>query len=178
MRILLHACCGPCLIGVAEVLRGEGHEVTALWYNPNVMPYREYRKRRGAFREVCDRLKIEAEVADFYDLPLILGRVLVPPEKPARCANCYAIRLNETAGRAAADGYDAFATTLAISSHQDHDVIRGAAAAASKNHDVPFIDRDFREVERDSCDAAREMGVYLQGYCGCIFSEEERYREK
>jgi predicted adenine nucleotide alpha hydrolase (AANH) superfamily ATPase len=86
--------------------------------------------------------------------------------------------LNETAGRAAAGGYDAFATTLAISSHQDHDVIRGAAAAASKNQDIPFIDRDFREAERSSCEAAREMGVYLQGYCGCIYSEEERYRDR
>jgi len=165
-------------MGVAETLLGEGHEITALWYNPNIMPYREYRRRRGAFRDVCERLEIEAEVADEYDLPLILGRVLLPPEKPVRCANCYALRLNETARRAAAGKYDAFATTLTISSRQDLDIIRGAGAAASKNHGAPFLDRDFRDAEDRSHAAAREMGVYIQGYCGCIYSEEERYRKK
>lgn len=178
MRILVHSCCGPCLVGVAEVLRRDGHEITALWYNPNIMPYREYRRRRGAFREVCDRLKIEPEVADVYDLPLMLGRVLAPPEKPARCASCYGLRLNETARRAVDGRYDAFATTLMISSRQDHDVVRGAASAASKNYGVLFVDRDFRDVEASSHDTAREMGVYIQGYCGCIYSEEERYRKK
>ncbi|UCE27684.1 MAG: epoxyqueuosine reductase QueH [Candidatus Coatesbacteria bacterium] len=178
MRIFVHSCCGPCLIGVAETLRREGHEITAFWYNPNVMPYREYRRRRGAFREVCDRLNIKPEVADEYDLPLILGRVLAPAEKPGRCANCYGLRLNETARRVADGGYDAFATTLMISSRQDCDLVRGAAAAASNKHGVPFLDRDFRDVEESSHAAAREMGVHIQGYCGCIYSEEERYRKK
>lgn len=158
-------------------MRADGLSVTAFWYNPNVMPYREYKRRRGAFRDVCNHLGIEHEVADVYEPKRMLTQVLLPPDKPGRCARCYGLRLTETAARADAGGFDAFATTLAVSSHQDQDVIRGAAAAVSRASAVPYLDRDFRAAGDDHRERAKAMGVYVQRYCGCVYSEEERYRK-
>ncbi|HUV87424.1 MAG TPA: epoxyqueuosine reductase QueH [bacterium] len=175
MRILLHACCGPCLVAPARALAAEGREILAFWYNPNVQPYREYRKRLAAFKEVISRDGWPAEVDDRYDVDFFLREVAVRRE--GRCPRCYNERLSRAAARAAARGCDAFTTTLLISRHQDHEAVLDAGARAGAEAGVAFMGRDFRPLDDESHRLAREMGLYLQGYCGCIYSEEERYRK-
>ena len=175
MKILVHACCGPCLVAPARALAAEGHEVLAFWYNPNVQPYREYRKRLAAFKEAVGRDGWPAEVDDRYDVDYFLREVVVG--RQGRCPRCYYERIARAAARAAASGCDAFTTTLLISRYQDHEAVLEAGARAGAEAGVAFLGRDFRPLDRESHRLAREMGLYLQGYCGCIYSEEERYRK-
>jgi predicted adenine nucleotide alpha hydrolase (AANH) superfamily ATPase len=164
------------LLAPARVLAGEGHEVLAYWYNPNVQPYREYRKRLAAFNDVVKREGWPALVDDRYDVEYFLREVATGRE--GRCPRCYRERLSRAAARAAAERCDAFTTTLLISRHQDHEAVIEAGAKAAAEAGVEFLARDFRALDAESHRLARDMGIYLQGYCGCIYSEEERYRRK
>ncbi len=92
-----------------------------------------------------------------------------------RCSACYRWRLMETAKSASENGFDAFTTTLSISPYQDHELIRREGVAAGNIHDVEFVYNDLRNGFRESRNTAREIGLYMQKYCGCIFSEAERY---
>jgi predicted adenine nucleotide alpha hydrolase (AANH) superfamily ATPase len=157
-------------------LAAEGHEVRTLWYNPNVQPYREYRRRLAAFREVSRREGWPAEVDDRYDVDFFLREVAVHRE--GRCPRCYYERLSRAAARAVAVGCDAFTTTLLVSRHQDREALLEAGARVAAEVGLPFLARDFRRLDRESHRLAREMGLYLQGYCGCLYSEEERYRKR
>jgi len=176
MKILVHACCGPCLVAPARALAAEGHEILAYWYNPNVQPYRENRKRLAAFREAANRDGWPADVDDRYDVDYFLKEVAVRRE--GRCPRCYYERLSRAAARAAANGCDAFTTTLLISRHQDREALLEAGTRAGAAAGVAFMGSDFRPLDGESHRLAREMGLYVQGYCGCIYSEEERYRKR
>jgi hypothetical protein len=86
------------------------------------------------------------------------------------------MRLGTAAERARAEGFDAFSTTLLVSPYQKHDWIMHAGEEAADRHKVPFHYRDFRESYVETREISRAMGLYRQSYCGCVFSEEERYR--
>lgn len=174
VKILIHACCGPCLLLPAKLLRAEGAEVGVFWYNPNVQPYREYRRRWLTLGDVCRRQGLALTAEHRYDIDYFLRQVVTTRE--GRCAGCYAERLRRTAVAARQNGYDAFSSTLLISRHQDHDAIRAAGEEAARGAGVEFLYRDWRPWDAESHRLAREGGFYLQGYCGCIYSEEERYR--
>jgi predicted adenine nucleotide alpha hydrolase (AANH) superfamily ATPase len=88
------------------------------------------------------------------------------------------MRLEQTAKFAAENGYEAFTTTLLISPYQNHELIVKVAEETAKRYEVRFLYRDFRPLFREGQDVAREKGFYMQKYCGCIFSEEERYRKQ
>jgi predicted adenine nucleotide alpha hydrolase (AANH) superfamily ATPase len=98
-------------------------------------------------------------------------------EKELRCPRCYLFRLEKTAARAQAEGYGAFSTTLLISPYQQHDLIRRLGEELGAHYRVEFLYRDFRPRFRSGQEAARQRGCYIQKYCGCVFSEEERYRK-
>jgi predicted adenine nucleotide alpha hydrolase (AANH) superfamily ATPase len=182
MKILLHCCCAPCLVQCAESLAGEQIKPDLFWYNPNIHPYMEYKNRRDTLVQYAADQNLDLTLFDEYGLrSFIYG---VGPEdtgggdRPARCAWCYSTRLEKTAALAAERGYDAFCTTLLISPWQDHEGIRRAAEAAAEKHGVDFLYRDFRPRFREGQAEARALGFYMQKYCGCIFSEEERYLKK
>ena len=93
----------------------------------------------------------------------------------ARCGYCYRVRMEETAKYAAENGYDSFTTTLLISPYQNHEMICAVAKAMGEKYGVEFLYRDFRPLFQAGQEYAREHGFYMQKYCGCIFSEEDRY---
>ncbi|MDR0381270.1 MAG: epoxyqueuosine reductase QueH [Oscillospiraceae bacterium] len=171
---LLHVCCAPCSIRCVASLREEGIEPTLFWYNPNIHPFTEYRSRRDALVDYAGRVGAALVQRDEYGLRAFLAAV--GPEGAGRCAHCYRVRLEETARRAAACGCDSFSTTLLISPYQDHEALRAAAGEAAARHGVNFLYRDFRPLFRAGQREAGELNLYRQKYCGCIFSEEERYR--
>ena len=94
---------------------------------------------------------------------------------PHRCVKCYETRLYETARQAAEGGFDSFTSSLFISPYQNHQLMRRVAEEAAKTWGVAFLYRDFRPLFREGQCFAREQGFYIQKYCGCVFSEEERY---
>ena len=95
-----------------------------------------------------------------------------------RCGHCYRLRLEQTARYAAAHGFDSFTSTLFVSPYQNHDLLRQTAEAAAARYGVAFLYRDFRPGFRQGQQEARELGLYMQKYCGCVFSEEERYAKQ
>ena len=92
-----------------------------------------------------------------------------------RCAYCYRVRMEETARYAAQNGYDSFTTSLLISPYQNHEAICATARAMGEKYGVEFLYRDFRPLFQAGQEFARAHGLYMQKYCGCIFSEEDRY---
>jgi predicted adenine nucleotide alpha hydrolase (AANH) superfamily ATPase len=158
----------------------DGIQPDLFWYNPNIHPFTEYRQRRDTLSAFAAGEKLTLDCIDEYGLRSFIRGVYPnlengPASDRGRCAFCYRIRIEKTAETAAAKKYDAFSTTLLISPYQDHDLITHIAEEAAAKYGVSFLYRDFRPHFREGQAKAREMSLYMQKYCGCIFSEEERY---
>lgn len=175
--LLVHACCGPCAITVFTGLKARGEDIAGFSYNPNIHPLTEYLRRKEALAEVGARLGVETAFADSEYDPASFLRLAAFREAD-RCRFCYELRLDRTARQARAQGFEAFTTTLLYSRHQDHEAIRAAGEAAASAHGVAFAYEDFRPGWDEGVRLSREWGLYRQPYCGCIFSEFERYRKK
>ncbi|HWI41070.1 MAG TPA: epoxyqueuosine reductase QueH [Verrucomicrobiae bacterium] len=173
MKVLLHACCAPCSIFPLRTLRGEGAEVTAFFFNHNIHPYQEYRRRLETVRQWSELEGVELQVRDEYLLDDFLAAVAREPA--ARCAYCYASRLEAAAQAAAQGGFDAFTSSLLYSRFQKHDLIRELGELAGERHGVRFLYADYRSGWQEGIRVSREMGLYRQQYCGCIYSERDRY---
>lgn len=171
MKILLHTCCGPCLIYPAETLTELGHELTALYYNPNIHPYSEFARRRESFLKYCGFAGLAA-VEEDYDYKNYLRQTIEAGDD--RCVICYRMRLRKTAETAVRGGYEAFSTSLLVSPYQKHEELRQAGEEVAAETGVAFFYEDWRGGFREGRRKAKEMGLYLQKYCGCIYSEEER----
>ena len=176
MRILSHVCCGPCFTTVFEKLAGDRHDVEAFYYNPNIHPRAEYRRRLAYLKSFCDDKSIDLKVGD-YDIHQYFQTVVNFKEKIERCKKCYRLRLKATAELAAAGDFDAFTTTLLLSPWQFHDELREIGDEISETVGVSFYYQDFRPNYRHSVELSKAMGMYRQKYCGCLFSENERYLE-
>ena len=176
IKLLLHTCCAPCSIKCVQALREEGVEPTAYWYNPNIHPLMEYRARRDALRGYADAIGMELMEEDTYGLrPFVRA---VAEDIDNRCAYCYDVRMDSTARYAAAHGFTHISTTLFYSPYQNHELLIKTAQHAADTHGVALLYRDFRPYFRQGQQEARALGLYMQKYCGCVFSEEDRYTKK
>jgi len=175
-NLLVHTCCAPCLIAPYHRLREAGHTVTAFWFNPNVHPLLEYQKRRDTLRDFASQAGFSLIEHDEYGLVGFLQNTLA--DYAERCAFCYSTRLDAAAKAAAAGGFDAFTTTLLYSRYQKHELIIATARQMSERYSVEFYYEDWRSLWGEGIRLSKAAGMYRQQYCGCIFSEEERYREQ
>lgn len=175
-KILLHCCCAPCSVSCISPLLEEGLKVTAFWYNPNIHPFKEYEARRDCLCDYTEKLQIPLIVKEEYGLREFVRAT--SHDIDARCRYCYTIRLAETAKYAAEHGFDGFTSTLFSSIYQDHEMMKEAAQKAAERYGTKFLYRDFRPNFREGNQKARENGLYMQKYCGCIFSEEDRYTKQ
>ena len=173
MKTLLHICCAPCANQCIEVLRTDKIEVTGFWFNPNIHPFTEYRARRNCLREYAQTIDLSLIEKNDYALRPFIRAVVEDIEH--RCGKCYELRLFEAAKQAKEGGFDSFTSSLFISPYQNHELMRETAERAAEEYGVDFLYRDFRPYFRAGQDFAREHGFYMQKYCGCVFSEEERY---
>lgn len=173
MKTLLHTCCAPCANQCIDVLRADGFDLTAFWYNPNIHPFTEYRARRNCLLEYAKSVDLPVLSRDEYALRPFVREVA--EDIGGRCVKCYDLRFRAVAQAAAEGGFDSFTSSLFISPYQQHDLMREVAERAAMEFGVQFLYRDFRPYFRAGQDHARELGLYMQKYCGCIFSEEERY---
>ncbi len=176
MNILLHVCCGPCAVYPLEFLRQHGHEVTGYFYNPNIHPYREFKRRIKTLAEFSEQKKFKVTIDRNYGLTEYLRRVVFNENK--RCSICYDMRLEPTAILAAEQGADAFSSTLLYSKYQNHQLLIDKCNKLADQYGVQFFYRDFREGWQQGIDGSIAMELYRQPYCGCIYSEQERYDKK
>lgn len=176
MKLLLHTCCAPCSVYCVKKLKEKNIDITSYWYNPNIHPYKEYEARMNCLKKYDEEINIPLIVEDYYGLRKFCQNVVNKLDN--RCGYCYLCRLEKTAKYAKEHGYDAFSTTLLISPYQNHELLKKTGEVLSKKYHIEFLYRDFRPGFREGQNEAREKGLYIQKYCGCVFSEEERYLSK
>ena len=172
MKLLLHACCGPCACYPTEKLTGDGVDFTILFFNPNIHPYKEFKHRLSTLREFCEKKQYKLLIDKSYPLEECIRGMLAEPT--VRCAYCYRTRLQYAARLAKENGFDAFSTTLLVSPYQKHELIKREAQAAAEKFGVDFYYEDFRSGYQRGVDISLELGLYRQQYCGCVFSERDR----
>lgn len=174
MKLLMHTCCAPCSVYCIDELRSRGIEPTLYWYNPNIHPYTEYMARRDCVKEYAQKINVKAVFEDEYGLDEFCKNV--SGNINARCVNyCYPVRLRKTFEYAKANGYDTVTTTLLYSIYQKHDFIKKLMEDLSKKFEIDFLYIDFRKGFWQGHEKAIEQGLYMQKYCGCIFSEEQSF---
>lgn len=177
MKLLMHTCCAPCSVYCIESLRNEGIEPVLYWYNPNIHPYTEYKERRNTLKEYVKIIKIQAIFEEEYGLKEFCKNVI--PDFKNRCLNyCYKARLEQTVKYAKENGYDSFTSTLFVSPYQQHEKLKEICEELAAKYDMKFVYKDFRTGFREGQAKAKQLGLYMQKYCGCIFSEEDRYEKQ
>jgi predicted adenine nucleotide alpha hydrolase (AANH) superfamily ATPase len=173
MKLVLHACCGPCLLEPYDALVADRHDVRVAYANPNIHPREEYERRRDTLLAYAAEHSVPVDELD-YDVAAweeaVRGLESTPGE---RCLACFRVRLGQAARHAAALGYDAVATTLTVSPYQDPDAIREAGETVCAEAGVAFLITDFRDRYPEATRRSRELGMYRQNYCGCRYSDDE-----
>jgi hypothetical protein len=175
-RLLLHSCCGPCSSYVLEYLT-RYFDLTLLYYNPNIQPEAEYEKRLYWQRETLKHypgvavLECEYDGAAFEE---IAAGYETEPEGGERCTRCFLLRLEETASRARAGGFDFFCTTLTVSSRKDAARLNRIGAALGERYGVRWLPSDFKKRDGNlrSIRLAEQFGLYRQEWCGCRWSRK------
>jgi epoxyqueuosine reductase len=173
MKLLLHMCCAPCSIYPLTKLRPQFTKIMGYFYRSNIHPYRECLQRQETLQAYCDSSGIKLLVEDDYDLEGFMRKVIF--RETERCRFCYHDRLRSTALIARHGRFDAFSSTLLYSKFQKHDMIRSIAAEVAREVGISFFYHDFREGWQEGIAESKRLAMYRQPYCGCIFSEKERF---
>jgi epoxyqueuosine reductase len=175
-QILLHTCCGPCTIVPLRALRAQNLDVHGFFFNPNIHPYLEFERRLDALQQLAAMQELPLIVRADYALDDFLRQVVFREQD--RCLFCYSMRLEATARLAKKSRFAAFTTTLLYSKHQKHELVCAVARDIATRTGVPFHYEDFRVGWKEGLEAAKDLGLYRQQYCGCIYSEKERFHPK
>jgi len=173
IKILLHICCGPCLIYPLDVLREKGLEVVGYFFNPNIHPYTEFLKRKETLENYAVSKSLKMIWDGEYPMEEFFRQVAF--REALRCRYCYALRLERAARVAKRGDFDVFTTTLLVSPRQKHDLVREMGEAAGAALGIRFYYEDFRPGYVPAVTRSKEAGMYRQQYCGCLYSEKERY---
>lgn len=176
MKILLHTCCGPCTVVPLRRLRQEGADVWGVYHNPNIHPFREWDRRREALEALAGTDGFRLLPHTQYDPTEWIRSVAF--REGERCRVCYHARLRHVAFLARRGRFGAFSTTLLYSKFQKHELIREIGEAIGSEVGVPFLYRDWRTGWTEGMEASKALGLYRQPYCGCVYSEWERYAPK
>jgi len=173
--ILIHCCCAHCTAYTADHWRQQGYEVSAFWYNPNIHPYTEHQHRLEAMKSLAQNIDLPLIVAEGYDMIEYFRRVV--GHESQRCQYCFRLRLSKTVEIARQMNFGAFTTTLLISPDQKHNLLREVGDELDKEKGVEFLYADLRKRYSDSRHLTKPLNLYRQQYCGCIYSEWERYAD-
>ncbi len=176
MKLLMHICCANCALYPVRTMSSRGMEITGYWFNPNIHPYTEYGSRLDALKKLQASWGLRVEYEDFYGLKEYVRNVAGNEDN--RCVYCYTVRLEKTAQKAKDMAADAFTTSLLVSPYQKFEMIAEIGRKMQEKYSVEFYREDFRAGFNEGRRMSKEMGLYRQKYCGCIYSEMERYCEK
>lgn len=176
MKLLMHICCSNCSLYPMKSLLSKGIDVKGLWFNPNIHPYHEYQQRLASLQKLQRMWYFDVEYIDHFDLDAFIKKIGNPDDN--RCIRCYTMRLDETAKAARKMNLDGFTTSLLVSPYQKFDAIISVGREMEKRYSIPFYLEDFRVGYRDSIPLSKDIGLYRQKYCGCVYSEPERQKNK
>ncbi len=173
MKILLHICCAPCAIYPVKILQMDNLKIMGFYYRHNIHPYTECLRRQDALEFYADKINLRVIYQEGYDLEGFIQKIVF--RESQRCSICYHARLEATGLMAKRGKYDYFSTTLLYSKFQKHDEIRSIGESIGRSVGVQFFYRDFREGWTEGVNTSKRLCLYRQQYCGCIYSEKERY---
>jgi predicted adenine nucleotide alpha hydrolase (AANH) superfamily ATPase len=173
LKVLLHICCAPCSIYPVKTLRGGGLDVMGFFYRHNIHPYTECLKRQETLQTYAGEIDLPVIYQEGYELESFIQNVVY--REKDRCHYCYHDRLRTTALLAKRGKFDYFSSTLLYSKFQKHDAIKAIGEAVGKSAGVPFLYEDFRQGWKEGIETSKKRKMYRQQYCGCIYSEKERY---
>jgi predicted adenine nucleotide alpha hydrolase (AANH) superfamily ATPase len=173
MKILLHICCAPCAIYPLKTLQNEEFDIMGFFYRSNIHPYTECIRREETLKSYSASMGLAVIYQDGYDLEGFIRNVAF--RESNRCYYCYHERLKSTALMAKRGKFDYFSTTLLYSKFQKHDAIKSIGEAVGKSVGVKFHYDDFRKGWKEGVETSKSLKLYRQQYCGCIYSEKERY---
>ena len=173
MKLLLHTCCGPCSIYPVKILREENIDIMGFFYRYNIHPYTECIKREETLKKWSQQIGLKIIFQDDYKLEKFLQDIVFRESK--RCQICYYKRLKATAFMAVHGKFDCFSTTLLYSKFQNHQQIQEIGNAIAKETGVNFYYQDFSKGWKEGIEKSKKLNMYRQQYCGCIYSEKERY---
>ena len=173
MKILMHACCAPCSIYPLRILRDEGLTAMGYFYRHNIHPYSECLRRQETLEAFAAQEKFKVIIQQGYDLEGFVRNVVY--REKDRCRHCYYDRLRSTALVARKGKFDAFTSTLLYSKFQKHALVRDIGEAVAQETGVAFYYQDFRTGWKEGVAVSKSAGMYRQTYCGCIYSEKERF---
>ncbi|HNX00195.1 MAG TPA: epoxyqueuosine reductase QueH [Candidatus Cloacimonadota bacterium] len=177
MKLLIHTCCAPCLGAPLKHLREEtDFELTGFWFNPNIHPFQEYKRRLDTLRDYTEKQNLPMIYDDYYGLVEFTRGV--SGKEDDRCGYCYETRLVKAAATAQANGFDAFTSTLLYSRYQKHDLIHEIGERIAREFDIQFYYADWRKYWQEGIEISKAAEMYRQQYCGCIYSEADRYMPK
>ena len=179
MKLLLHVCCGPCSLVPVRFFLDAGHEITLFFHNPNIQPLTEYLKRRDAACTVAQHFGLPIVCDDAaWNITRWLRSVQNNDEPPGRCHFCCASRVEASYAYAREHGFEGVSTSLLYSIYQPHDAIAAAGRTLADATGIAFVYEDFRKGWQEGIDLSKELELYRQPYCGCVYSEAERYQKK
>ncbi len=173
MKILLHICCAPCCIYPIKMLTDDNFEVMGFFYRHNIHPYSECLKRQQTLETYAQKIDLQVIYQEGYDLEGFLQKMIFREKN--RCQICYHDRLLTTAHIAKHGKFDFFTTTLLYSKFQNHEMIKSIGESVGKTIGVPFYYADFRKGWKEGIEESKQLEMYRQQYCGCIYSEKERF---
>ncbi len=180
-KLLVHTCCGPCftyihedLTKYREIFTGDNHlDITSLWYNPNIQPKMEYDRRKETLIQYCKDVNCKLDIIDSYDLKEFVKNSLNLDEFSCRCEYCYFMRLERVFKHAKENNFDMVMTTLSISPYQKQELIYKVGKKLEIQYGIKYIHLDYTKKFREGQKLAKDLGLYRQKYCGCIFSIDE-----
>ncbi len=165
---------------VYEVL-SEEFEVTAYFYNPNIMPVEEYVVRLDELTSYSRHrgFPLIIEEPDVKSWVHAVRDYRYSGEYSQRCWICYELRLEKTFRKAKELGFDIVATSLSISPHKNAVKINEIGQRLSRKYGIKFYEADFKKNDgvRKSVEMSKKNNFYRQNYCGCIYSKLEKNKE-
>ena len=176
MKVLIHLCCAPCSVYPVKTIKAGGLDVMGFFYRHNIHPYSECLRRQETLEGYARQIDLRLIIQDGYDLEGFIQNVVY--REKDRCTYCYHDRLRTTALLAKRGKFDYFSSTLLYSKFQKHDMLKSIGESIGKSIGVPFFYEDFRSGWKEGIDTSKNLGLYRQQYCGCIYSEKERYYRK
>ncbi|PIU43149.1 MAG: hypothetical protein COS97_02570 [Candidatus Nealsonbacteria bacterium CG07_land_8_20_14_0_80_40_10] len=176
MKILLHICCAPCSIYPVKILRQQDFKVMGFFYRHNIHPFTECLKRQETLQSYAKRIDLQMIYQADYDLEGFIQKMVF--RESERCSYCYHERLRSAALVAKQGQFDYFTSTLLYSKFQQHDLLKSIGESIASSVGIPFFYQDFRVGWKEGIKESKRLELYRQQYCGCIYSEKERYYNK
>lgn len=180
-KLLIHTCCAPCFVYIHEDLtklkeiytEKNNLDITSIWYNPNIQPKMEYEKRKKTLIDYCNQVGCKLDIIDEYNLKEFVKNSFETDKYSCRCEYCYTMRLEKVFKYGAENGFDMIMTTLSISPYQNQDLLKKVGQKLGEKYKIKYIHLDYTRKFREGQKIAKDMGLYRQKYCGCIFSIDE-----